>query len=109
MTGPPGSTRWRTSSGTTSPSIGPWPTPSRAAVKGRRVLEGVPGDRQLRLQRAGVLRPVPERVDLVTAVPERDEVLPGRPVRVRRHQRPAADRVVHRPDLLPVRAPRLHA
>ena len=57
---------------------------SGAADRGRRVLEGVPGDRQLRLQRAGVLRQVPERVDLVTAVPERDEVLPARPVRVRR-------------------------
>ena len=46
---------------------------------------------------------------IVSAVPERDEVLPARAVRVRRDARPAADRVVHPADLLPVRAPRLHA
>ena len=60
--------------------------------RGRRVVEGVPGGRQLRDERPRVLRPVPERTALLPAVPKRHARLPGGPVRVRRLARPAARR-----------------
>ena len=47
------------------------------ADRGRRELAGLPGGRQLRLQRARVLQLVPDRAGRLAAVPERAPHLPG--------------------------------
>ena len=48
-----------------------WKSYPEALTDGRRELEGLPGSRQLRLQRARVLQLVPDRPGELAAVPER--------------------------------------
>ena len=84
-----------------------WTTYPERLTEGRDQLAHLPGGGRLRHEHARVLRRLPGREARLAAVRGRADDLPARPVRVGRQARPAADRLVDRPDLGPERAPGL--